>query len=950
MRKVLSCLFSGVLALGIVLGVALGVTDATASESEAARFFSATENAEVYVDYHAPEHIGDYQGIFVKAKDNGDSSVTLNYELDLRMFTAEDTIVQLIPITTEPKQAKGDLELSGITVRLTDVEDENVFVEMYVQRNPDPTYPYSGYASARGNGQLLTGRHFNDKEEITYYSANNYGRSVSANFYGRARAGQTIEKDIRPMSFAFDYDTSCVHTDKTVTHAYKDTIIADLTDSENMKGTWTGFKSGIVKMTITASSENYSNKNSGFMILNFGGLNLAEDGWTDNEAPFFKIDTLGYDIDELPDAEVFMRYPVYEAIAFDKFDGVYGSGSAERDVTVTVNKEGSTTPIHVQDGYFIPTETGVYEINYTAVDTAGNVATKTLKIKANNVAGISHEWATPMATSVTVGIKTLIPQHIVYGTYGEYSLTTRVYENATGKECEIKNGGFLTEKDGLYTVEVTVKDFLGRENVFNYYVTAKARKVPVLDSIPTIPAMMILGKETSLPDFEAYDYYSLTGQKTKAEKYYLIKNENGELIKKVKPNEKFTPDASFGETVTVEYVAKSYLYEDSIGDIQSVSILNNQGDLDFSKYFVASNVSGMEGNYLGKSCIAYFFEDDTASIAYGMPLAFSGMDFAFRVPKDKNNYETIHMTLTDSMQANRQVVLTIQASSDNDFSDFYVNGEKVGKICGTFDDTKLEDFLIKINARNEIIDEQGNLVCQVTHYLTGEAFEGFSENICYAEFTFSSVSGESAIQFVRSGRQYFDANTKQDYIAPLIALYGVYTSEQPVGTITLPGAIAVDAVCGKTDVYVEIYTEAGDLVYKTKVGSDPVSFTIKNSGRYSVKYTSKDDSIYTMPAKVENILCVYAVESFEVSMLGEVATTAKKGETIQLPMFVVDSKITSYDAVVFVMKPKGGKEDVTESMSFVADQSGVYKVYYYVVYEIENSYLYHLAEYVINVA
>lgn len=950
MRKLLSCLFSGVLALGIIGGVAFGVTNATASESEAEKFFSATENAQVYVNYQAPEHIGNYQGIFVKAKDNGDSSVTLNYELDLRMFTAEDTIVQLIPITTEPKETKSDLELSGITVRLTDVEDENVFVEMYVQRNPDPTYPYAGYASARGNGQLLTGRHFNDKEEITYYSANNYGRSVKANFYGRPRNGQTIETDIRPMSFAFDYDTSCVHTDKTVTHAYKDTIIADLTDSEHMKGTWSGFKSGIVKMTITASSENYSNKDSGFMILNFGGLDLSQDGWTDSEAPFFKIDTMGYDLDSLPEAEVFMRYPVYQAVAFDKFDGVYGSGSAEREVTVVVNKEGSSVPVEVKDGYFVPTETGVYEINYTAVDTAGNVATKTLKIKANNMAGISHEWATPIATTATVGIKTLIPQHVVYGTYGEYSLTTRVYENATGKEYAIKNGGFLTDKDGLYTVEVTVKDFLGRENVFNYYVTAKARKVPVLDSIPTIPVMMILGKETSLPDFEAYDYYSLTGQKTKAEKYYLIKNANGELIQKVKPNEKFTPNASFGEAVTVEYVAKSYLYEDSIGDAQSVTILNSQGKLDFSKYFVAKNVSGVEGNYLGKSCMAYFFSDDTASIAYGMPLAFSGMEFAFRVPMDMNNYQAIHMTLTDSMQANRQVVLTIQASSDPDFSDFYLNGEKVGKIYGTFDDTKLEDFLIRINARNEILDERGNLVCQVTSYLTGEAFEGFSENICYAEFTFSSVSGESAIQFVRSGRQYFDATTDNDYIAPSISLYGEYVSEQSVGTITLPGAIGLDAICGRTDVYVEVYTEAGDLVYKTKVGSNPVSFTIKNSGRYSVKYTSKDDAQYTKPAKVENILCVYEVESFEVSILGEVAKTVSKGATIQLPAFAVDSKITSYDAVVFVMKPKGGKEDVTETMSFVADQTGVYKVYYYVVYEMENSYLYDLVEYVINVA
>ena len=179
-------------------------------------------------------------------------------------------------------------------------------------------------------------------------------------------------------------------------------------------------------------------------------------------------------------------------------------------------------------------------------------------------------------------------------------------------------------------------------------------------------------------------------------------------------------------------------------------------------------------------------------------------------------------------------------------------------------------------------------------------------------------------------------------------MLGEYLAEQSVGTITLPGAIGLDVICGQTDVYVEIFTDDGDLVYKTKVGADNVSFTIKNSGRYSVRYTSKDQR--NNSTKIENILCVYAVESFEVSILGDVPTTASKGETIKLPYFAVDSKIKSYDAVVFVMKPKGGMEIVTDSMSFTITQTGVYKVYYYVVFETENSYLYNMVEYEIHVA
>jgi hypothetical protein len=478
-------------------------------------------------------------------------------------------------------------------------------------------------------------------------------------------------------------------------------------------------------------------------------------------------------------------------------------------------------------------------------------------------------------------------------------------------------------------------------------VNAQASKLPILDTTPTIPQLMMVGKEISLPDFDAYDYYSLTNKKMSAEKYYLFKNADGEVLKKVKPNEKFTLDNSFGESVEVEYVAKSYLYEEMVGDSVSVNLLDKSGTVDFSKYFIAKNVTEVVGNYSNDSCIAYLFNTDEATVVYGLPLPFNGMEFAFRVPGEANNYDTINVTLVDGSYSNKKVELAIKASQDPDFSDFYLNGEKVGKIYGTFDDTKIEDFLLRINGRNEIIDESGNFVCQVTNYATGEVFEGFTDNICYAEFAFENVTGESGIQFVKNGRQYFDAKTKRDYIEPLIVTCGEYVSEQSVGVITLPGAVAIDAICGRTDVYVEVYTADEDLVYRTKVGTSSVSFTLKSSGKYFVKYVSEDDSYN--PGFNESILSVYRVEPFEVTISGEVPATAKKGETIKLPSFLVDSSLASYDAVVFVNKPRGGQIDVTESLTFATDQVGEYKVYYYVVYEVENSYLYKLIEYSIMV-
>ena len=131
------------------------------------------------------------------------------------------------------------------------------------------------------------------------------------------------------------------------------------------------------------------------------------------------------------------------------------------------------------------------------------------------------------------------------------------------------------------------------------------------------------------------------------------------------------------------------------------------------------------------------------------------------------------------------------------------------------------------------------------------------------------------------------------------------------------------------------------------MGTSPVSFTLKSSGKYYVKYISTDDS--HNDGFNESVLSVYRVEPFEVTISGEVPATANRGEKITLPAFLVDNSLASYDAVVFVNKPRGGQIDITESLTFTADQVGEYKVYYYVVYEVENSYLYKLIEYSIMV-
>ncbi len=190
--------------------------------------FAATKNAEIAADYLAPAHIGEYKGIFVRAPENGASVVTLNHTLDLRMFTAKDVLLELLPVTTKPIAKRSELEISSITVRLTDAENPDVFAEMNVQCNPDAQYPYGSYAKARGDTQVLSGWNYDrGKEEV--FSGGDYGRGVYANFYGRARENVPLKTDIRPFSLSYDYDSAQVHAN--VTDEWRGTLVADLKNS-----------------------------------------------------------------------------------------------------------------------------------------------------------------------------------------------------------------------------------------------------------------------------------------------------------------------------------------------------------------------------------------------------------------------------------------------------------------------------------------------------------------------------------------------------------------------------------------------------------------------------------------------------------------------------------------------------------------------------------------------
>ncbi len=899
-------------------------------------FFTVVENAELVEHYNAPDYVGDYEGVFVKALDNGDSTVRLSHELDLRGFTDKDPIVKFVIIPTKPIEKREQLQTDSITVTLTDVEDENNFVEIELNANADATYPWASYMGARGNGQFLSSYR---------QTTNTFGRGcykdILTNFYARPAHNQPNSD----VTIKYDYVNKVVHAEPIAVSPWLGTKVADLSHSDVMGGRWSGFKSGRVWLTITGGSSFINNKDSGFLITQIGNFDLSADSWEDNEAPRLKVDTFGYDDRELPEGKMFMKYPVYPAEAYDMFDSCYGETKGEKNVSVTVERVagGNVTEIPVADGYIVPADMGAYRIRYATEDAAGHKSEKTLNFYVRDAFGhIGHEWSETLSESGFVGERVEIPTDTVFNASGKYRKTYEVFEVASNKRLDIIDSGFTPVVTGAHLIRVNITDFLGQTATFDYTVGIKAKKLPVVFGAPSFPPALYVGKTTTLTDFEAYDYYSVAGMRVDAVKTYAIYGSDNSLLAEIKPEEEFVPEVSWGASVKIECTVKSVLYSDSLVFAkESVAVINRSETHSLGDYFLKTAITSTQYNFSSGRNVTFLFSSDNARLEFCNPLMLSGMSLAVRVPKNYGNYGKINVTLTDYANADKSVMLTIEkptaASSNTGL--FSVNGGENKNIRGTFDGSLLDDFVINIDAKFNIYDVAGNALGSIGKYLSGAAFEGFTDNLCYVTFSFENVSGNGALSVVMLGNTYFSDSTT-DFIGPMIELTSTLAIEQYVGKITLPGAVASDVQYGKTGTRLLVTSPDGRTVYNGTADLNQIELDAAVNGSYSVTYSARDD-------RGNNEVAVYTVYVYkktmpEVSLVFQMPASGKVGEKLVLPGVRFDGEVKDISMYAYVINPDGGITDIDKTFSFVPERAGVYEVVYYIVDDAASSYNYKL--------
>ena len=941
-RRMMLILLS-VLFIGCLAAFAFGGVFAEQKQTNASAFTSI-RNAEIIENYTAPEHIGNYKGTFIKAPENGESVIELSHELDLRAFTKDDILLKFIPITTQPIEALEDLQIDQLKLRLTDVEDEKIYVEIGVIANEVDEWPFASYLKAAGNGQVPMGY---TKGGANYHER--YGMSVRTNFYGRAREGISIEKDINALSIMYDYKTSQVHASEPDNPG--DGMAADLTDSEVMRGEWPGFKSGRVRMTLTADSTTFNNKNSGYLILQVGAQVFSGEEQTDTAAPRMEVDTLGYSENALPQGRAFFRYPVFQATAYDFEDTSFGIAPGEKSVDVTVKRMASDENIPIRDGGFIPQEVGRYRIRYTAVDYSGNETVKDLYVTVNDVFyRLEHEFTREIADTVDVGSYISIPESNVTNACGEYTLAYSVFETVSKDEVSVINGRFVVLQPGIYCLRVTVKDFLSEEK-FDYYFETEASETPVIPDEVFVPNALIAGKETSFPDFEAYDYYSFSGTRAEAEKRIDICTADGEVIESVLPGQTFIPDAAkYGDFVTVKYIASSILYGgEKVIQKDNVKVIDRSEELRLGDYFTRAEIDRTEYNYGQNSQnVTFFFDSENARLDFANPLSARDFELQFRVPATENNFGWAEIVLTDSYYADREIVFRIIKGEQNGTTSLMTvnDGEQI-EISGSFFDNLRTNMMLLLNREGIVTDASGLEVARVETYLSGVEFDGFTDGLCYLSVRFGDVAGASAFSVVKINNQWFTSGTA-DLTNPVIAFKEDLTIEQNVGEVYIPGAVAADVLYGVVRVNVSVVSPTGTQIYSGMLPEEGLTFAAGIPGMYEVTYSATDDNLAN-ETRSRNSIYVYQDVAIGLGIDGEMPAEWNHGTELVLPKAVFTGNADDVYLSIYVVCSGGEIVDVTQTMSFVPQDAGKYYVYYFAVNDVTGSYNYDLLSFAITV-
>lgn len=836
------------------------------------------------------------------------------------------------PVIAQRITQEAIVEARIFVLRITDCYDENNFVEVYIDWNlTNPGHATLGKrreatCTAAANGQKKTSLIPNPNGNTSRWYAN---KTVDGNPY-LLTMDSTYGKgcsynESTGISIYYEYATNRIYikdkneyllTDLDDPNLYFTTPLVIEGGSYVTGAPFKGFSTG--EVYISAYYEEYYQNEAHFEIASVCGVSggeLAEREVKDSVNPTISIDAKAGKILIAKGEE----FKIFDATANDL------SGIKEFDSKVYFDYDSERQSlISVKNGAFIPKRTGVYTIEYTAIDKFGNKTVKTvdlLSVNAENGKTVDFDFA--VSASYKSGEKHEI-NYSVYGLNGGVTLsayavidgtTDKIPLAVTNTESGKGHIEFEPSKVGKYEIIVTCKDGVV-EKSFTYEVTAAPSENAYLTA-PVLPEYLIAGGEYTF-DYNEIIYFDGATASKKPTVYAVVDE-----------NEKTPID--YEDYLVPETASKvKFLYYDGetkLGESQELEVVKvkNNGALSMSNYF--------KGDFTARAVTSFieFTSNKTSGdneMAFINTVSLSNFYLAFSTGLEY--FDAFDVTLINYYDRNEKFTYSFSESGANtQIALKNADGEEIKKttVSKKFHDST---FFMQYNSKTGMTESGSNV-----------GVADISSDKILVRFTMRGLSGKGSVKLRQLNNQPL-SNADFDVYGATFTLYSAEGNLEKGGEITLVPSDVSDVLSPYlkrnfkmtvSDANDEIMTAVDGTVLNSQCDpTKPYTVKLEEYGTYTVRYSYTDWTGETVP------------KTLTIDVLDRIPPTIKlndgygertlvktsAGKKIKLVGYEVSDNETKPEdlaVAIIVMNPRN--EAIKVNGELELNLKGEYKVYYY---------------------
>lgn len=808
--------------------------------------------------------------------------------IDLSNSTKSDYFVTyyIVPNTI------GAADFGALRFFLVDKYDENNYIEILSKDSGAVnTGGVGSYNQAGCCGQAI-GHGHETSATMNTNSKSDSGMTTLAGF--RGTPFHTHTKAVLEGGFSLDYQTKQLFpkTSYAFSVAGSHTSVYQLTDLDNpnfFTEPWEGFTTGECYLKIVPEQVG---SRANVVITSIGGISLASTTSATSYAPTVQLDEYEYGV---PVGIVGMEYsiPAYKAVS--KF---YGNVQSNCHVYYTEN--GMYNEMTISNGAFVPDRAGDYVIVITAENPDGISVSKTYSL---NVVESIDEFKITLDTSDDllngqIDSSATIAGYSLVGHTGNPEVTVSAI-SPDGTETQIVDC-FTPDSAGTWTIQYTAVDYLNRTATTSYEVVVTVPEELMVATNPAIPSGFVHGYTYYIPNASAWDYLQNEGEPVKVDAAIYVTDASGR--NQLPADGRYIANVEkHGDAIQIEYVFQGANNRTRTEKYDAVGLITTQNnELIIPNFFVSDGIQNVEAT---EEYTEFTFSTD-ASLSFSRPLLADGLKTVFNVNPKFNNFETIRVTLIDSVNADETITFTINKKSSNDTnSSFSLNNGISKNTTGSFFGNTPDIFMYSYSGiTNSISDGSGSAIANVSTTVSGATFTGFTSGKVYIRFEFEGVTGQSKFMLNSiSGQAISNAST--DRVAPSVLVNNSISGIHQMNSVVTVSDIIAQDVLSEIEAATVTVTCGEQVILEECSAFETHDLSLSVYGRYFITYKVKDTAgrVYT----VEDMLYVRGVADPSVTADAKIADSASVGDTWTLPTATVTDGAGDTNYYILILTPNG---------------------------------------------